>query len=330
MAEHDAHDPRWSVSPRLTLLAGFVIIIVTEVLMFLDVVRRGGAVMPREPLPDPAGWLGSIARAAAVNATPLCWIGFLLVLDGLLSLVRGRGSDDAGSPIRRRPGLFILCFVTSVPVWCFFDWVNFSFLDAWRYHGLPEQMIHRLSGYFFAFGAITPALLLTAELYRRLGLDGWRMRPVDIGPRGRGVIVGLGVVCLAIPFIVQRPAGCIPLWLGVALLLDPVNDRLGAASLLGDWRAGRSGRTAALLAAGATCGLLWEFWNYWAAAKWTYNLPFLGPVESVRLYEMPLPGYTGFLPFALECWVAFQSIRLVAQRVSGGRWRVAADDGSAL
>ncbi|MHC4652839.1 MAG: hypothetical protein ACYTES_18520, partial [Planctomycetota bacterium] len=62
---------------------------------------------------------------------------------------------------------------------------------------------------------------------------------------------------------------------------------------------------------GLTCGVLWEFWNYWAAAKWTYDLPFLGPLEQHRLFEMPLPGFGGFLPFALECWVVFQTILLV-------------------
>ena len=63
-----------------------------------------------------------------------------------------------------------------------------------------------------------------------------------------------------------------------------------------------------------TCGVLWEFWNYWARARWTYDLPFLGPLEDYRLFEMPLPGFAGFPPFALECWVAFQAILLVLRK----------------
>ena len=97
-------------------------------------------------------------------------------------------------------------------------------------------------------------------------------------------------------------------------MLDPVNKWLGRGripTLIDDAQAGRWGRTLSLMAAGLTCGVLWEFWNYWAAAKWIYRLPFLGPLESVKLFEMPLPGFGGFLPFALECWVAFIAILLV-------------------
>ena len=88
-----------------------------------------------------------------------------------------------------------------------------------------------------------------------------------------------------------------------------------APSLIGDWRAGRYGRTAALLAGGLTCGFLWEFWNYWAVAKWTYNLPFLAGLEPYKLFEMPLPGFSGFPPFALECWAVFQTIVLLGNRL---------------
>ena len=47
----------------------------------------------------------------------------------------------------------------------------------------------------------------------------------------------------------------------------------------------------ALLASGAVCGVLWEFWNYWATARWTYTVPYLG---DVKLFEMPVLGYLGF------------------------------------
>ncbi len=69
------------------------------------------------------------------------------------------------------------------------------------------------------------------------------------------------------------------------------------------------------MAGGATCGFLWEFWNYWAAAKWTYDLPFLGPLEDYRYFEMPWVGFSGFLPFALECWVVYQTVLLIAGRL---------------
>jgi hypothetical protein len=192
--------------------------------------------------------------------------------------------------------------------------MNFSCLHAWRYHGLPESALHRSAGYFVAFGAISPGLLLTGELLRGTRLGRWSGRPLRIGARGRTVLLALGVLFIAFPFAVRDPVGTVTLWLSALFLLDPINHRLGAPSLIGDWAEGRYGRTAALLVAGAICGLLWELWNYWAAAKWTYDLSFLGPLEPYRLFEMPLVGFGGFLPFALECWVFFQTAVLIVDR----------------
>src|SRR5207245_10377121 len=50
------------------------------------------------------------------------------------------------------------------------------------------------------------------------------------------------------------------------------------------------------------CGWFWEFWNYWAAAKWHYIFPMF---QSWKIFEMAVPGYLGFLLFALECFVVY-------------------------
>lgn len=69
---------------------------------------------------------------------------------------------------------------------------------------------------------------------------------------------------------------------------------------------------------GLICGLLWEFWNYWALAKWTYHLPFLGSWQRYRYFEMPLPGLIGFAGFGVEFWVMWQfSLHLLNRFVEG-------------
>ncbi len=317
----------------VSLLLGLGLILVVEALLLVDVQMRGGAVVP-PLLPPPSGLLQELARHVAVNMTPLCWVGYLLLVDGLLTWTDpspdGRFPRGA-SPVRRRPRRFIVCFLVSVPVWLFFDWVNFSFIHAWSYHGLPESIVHRYVGYFVAFGAIMPAMLLTAQLYQRLGLRRLRTRGMTIGRPLQIALLGLGVVFVALPFFIRAPVATLTLWLGVLLLLDPLNhwltpapapapgihhgDAVRSRSLICDWQAGRWGRTVALMAGGATCGFLWEFWNYWAAAKWTYDLPFLGPLEDYRYFEMPWVGFSGFLPFALECWVVYQTALLIAGRL---------------
>ena len=296
-----------------TLLAGLGLILACQLLLGVDVVLRGGAVAPADALPPPQGLLGWFTRQIATDMTALCWVGVLLALDGILTLLTQRRPGVGGSPARLRPRRFLFCFLVSIPIWLSFDWVNFGFIGAWDYHGLAENLLHLYAGYFFAFGAICPALFLFAELYQGLGLRRLRGRPLVVGPRSEIVLVGLGVLCLAFPLAVRAPIGALTLWLGWFFLLEPINRQLGAPSLLTDWSQGRWGRTLALMAAGFTCGLLWEFWNYWAAAKWTYHLPFLGPIEAFRFFEMPVIGLLGFPPFALECWAMFQTALLVLQ-----------------
>lgn len=356
-------------TPRVprTLWLGLGLILLCEALLFLDVARRGGTVIPYTlhgaDLRWPSTWLGQLARRVAWDMTPLCWVGYLLLADGLLTLLARCREAPGISSIRSRPNRFVVAWLTSIPVWCFFDWVNFYFMHAWRYHGLPSSLAERVVGYFVAFAAISPGMFLAAQLYQKLGLErltlaadarpnhrlAWMLVLVPSlvlalailtllalgrgGPHTTGFIalsalllVGLGAATALVTrrvawtsltigagfvswtFLDRSPLANMALWVGLVYLLDPINGMLGQPSLLGDWNAGRLGRTLALFAGGATCGLLWEFWNYWALAKWTYHLPFLGPLEHWRYFEMPLPGFLGFLPFAAECWVMLHLI----------------------
>jgi hypothetical protein len=95
-------------------------------------------------------------------------------------------------------------------------------------------------------------------------------------------------------------------WLGFIFLLDPLNARAGSESLLGDLRRRRTDRLVNLMLAGLVCGGIWEFWNYWSGAKWIYNVPIL---PDVKIFEMPILGFGGFPPFALECFVMYVAVR---------------------
>jgi len=117
---------------------------------------------------------------------------------------------------------------------------------------------------------------------------------------------------LASPFVVSPAIArymAAPVWLGFIFLLDPINGRLGGESLTDD-----PNRTVNFLLSGLLCGVLWEFWNYWAGAKWHYTVPIM---EDVKLFEMPLPGFLGFPPFALECFTMYVFVRLMFRRLAG-------------
>jgi hypothetical protein len=45
------------------------------------------------------------------------------------------------------------------------------------------------------------------------------------------------------------------------------------------------------------CGFFWEMWNFYSYPKWVYHLPH---VNGPKLFEMPIPGYIGYIPFSLE------------------------------
>jgi len=124
----------------------------------------------------------------------------------------------------------------------------------------------------------------------------------------------IGALMLASPFLVAPAVAhylAAPVWLGFVLLLDPINAVRGEESLQRDWRAGQFNRTINLVLSGFLCGGLWELWNYWAHAKWHYTVPIM---ENLKVFEMPLPGYLGFPPFALECFTMYVFLRSLIGR----------------
>ena len=39
-------------------------------------------------------------------------------------------------------------------------------------------------------------------------------------------------------------------------------------------------------------------WILYSSAKWVYSIPY---VHRFQVFEMPVLGYAGYLPFGLEC-----------------------------
>jgi hypothetical protein len=304
-----------------TFALGLFLIALLELLLFVDVHQsHRGAVHTDADIAKvlsnlPQGALEKLARFVAINFTALVWPAYILVLDGLLA-IRSR------SPIRQRPHHFALLCLASIPLWCLFDWVNFYFIHAWTYIGIPPGFLDRFWGYVLAFACITPGMLLSAQLYLDLGCFDWsysihnRHLPEHAEPSGSAAgflllasfLIGLAMFLF--PLLHPDPITNLTLWTSLVFLLDPINYYLNRPSMWRDWFNRNFARTLALFAGGLTCGLLWEFWNYWSLAKWTYHLPFLGALEHYRYFEMPLPGLLGFLPFGLESWVMWQLLRV--------------------
>ena len=118
-------------------------------------------------------------------------------------------------------------------------------------------------------------------------------------------MLGIGIISLILPFIFPKYA--YPLvWLTFFFLLDPINYLHKQPSILGHIKNRKWVTPLSLLAAGIILGFLWEFWNYWAITKWYYDIPFVG---FFKIFEMPILGYLGYFPFALELYAMYWFLR---------------------
>jgi hypothetical protein len=267
---------------------GLAIILLAELLLFLQV------------------------RWVRIFFTPIVWTGYLLFADSLVCSVKG-SSRMADS---WRSFLGLAC--CSVLLWLIFEAYNLR-LRNWTYVGLPQNPLLRGLGYTWSFATIWPAIFETADLVSALGLTGCGKTPVGfvIRPSRHLTALVLGLACLTFPLLV--PSGLRgylfgAVWVGFILLLDPINYSWGGRSLWRDFELGETNRLIAFLCSGLVCGILWEFWNYWASAKWIYVFPMW---QNWKVFEMPAPGYLGFPPFGVECWVMYEFLRGLRGRVYG-------------
>lgn len=242
--------------------------------------------------------------------TPIIWTGYILFVDALLKKVKGR------SYLIDRPQEFLFMLPISLVCWLIFEAYNLH-LKNWQYINLPQNMLLRMIGYVWSFSTIFPAILLTSEL-----LDGWRLldrfsvKKFRISKTILFVWIMVGILFLGLPLLVpmfyaRYLFGLV--WMGFIFLLDPINALVAEHSLFLDLQQGKINKLLSLFLSGTICGLLWEFWNYWAATKWIYTLPFL---QKPRIFEMPVVGFVGFLPFAVECYAMWILSRFVFQTMA--------------
>jgi hypothetical protein len=53
-------------------------------------------------------------------------------------------------------------------------------------------------------------------------------------------------------------------------------------------------------------------WNYWSLPQWYYTVPHVG---FGKVFAMPILGYGGYLPFALEIFAVHHFARLLTRRL---------------
>jgi hypothetical protein len=229
--------------------------------------------------------------------TPL-WLSYILVVNALDEQITG------SCLLKARPGFFLCLFPASAAFWWFFEYLN-RFVQNWFYTGAQYDPWT----YFFlasmSFSTVLPAVLSTRRLLSHLPLLTSAFADYTAlsfrHPKAVAALVlaaaGSGLLMIGV-----FPNFLFPvLWISPLLILVSLRTLAGESQVLstvarGDWRPVIAAAAAALI-----CGIFWEMWNFYSLARWTYAVPF---VQRFQVFEMPILGYAGYLPFGLECVAA--------------------------
>jgi Domain of unknown function (DUF4332) len=234
------------------------------------------------------------------------WYSVLLAADGALALFGGSKKLKRGEFLLLGKPRFLLSMLGwSAVAWFFYELLNFR-LQNWYYVFLPDSLAARWLGTTVAFATVLPAVFIAEAILSNIGFaHGIRTRPLRVTPR---TITGMRIAgALLMALVLAWPRYFFALvWGASMLMIEPnVYSRARDRSLLHDLELGKPGRLIRLLTGGALIGLLWESLNIGARAKWIYTVPFL---ENLKVFEMPVPGFLGFPPFAVECFIIWQAL----------------------
>jgi hypothetical protein len=232
--------------------------------------------------------------------TPL-WLGYILFVNGWTFRRTGH------CLMLDRPPVFIGLFPASAVFWWSFEYLN-RFVQNWYYVGPQiftpwEYFLHAT----VPFSTVLPAVLSTMELLASVPAvtTGMDRLPLFQWPKAQSVGWTLMLLaCAGLAGIGVWPYTLFPLVWVAPLLLITALQILGEKETIFSRLACGDGTSLWLAALAAlVCGVWWEMWNFRSVAHWEYAIP---SVHRFQVFQMPLLGYAGYLPFGLECLAVTQ------------------------
>ncbi len=253
----------------------------------------------------PLAWNSALSPAWRGQTFTLLWLGYILAMNGLAWRRSGQ------SLLTHRTRWFLALFPVSAAYWWLFEYLN-QFVNNWHYGGVAAgddwDYFARAT---LPFATVLPAVASTwARLRQSPRLDAMALPAL----RGRATLAQLALAAgtLALAGVGLWPDLLFPmLWVAPLLVLAGlqqllVHDTVFAPLEQGDWRPILQSALAALV-----CGFFWELWNYGSLTGWRYSIPY---VDRFHLFEMPLLGYAGYLPFGIECAVIMDLVARAIER----------------
>jgi hypothetical protein len=205
------------------------------------------------------------------------------------------------------PFPFLLLFPASAAFWWLFEYLN-RFVQNWHYTGVQFSPLEYFLYASLSFSTVLPAFASTREWVASFPTLGrfQRFFPLVVPRPNRVALLTLVAAGTGLLLLGIYPDYVFPLlWISPLLILVSLQALMKQPHVFsslgqGDWRGILSSALAALV-----CGFFWEMWNYYSLARWVYHIPF---VQHLHLFEMPLLGYAGYLPFGVECAVVVEMV----------------------
>lgn len=274
----------------------------------------------RTKKPFPAwGWIGVVILAAGWilawsrfewfaewqthTFSPL-WVGYIIIINALTYMRSSR------SLITHTPAYLIALLVVSAFFWWYFEYLNL-FVENWYY----VQVEHMGAREFFWYATLPFATVLPAVMSTKLfletfpgfsaGLDNFLRLKIPAHRQLALPLMLLASAALALTAIWTDYLFYM-LWLAPLIVMVSAMMLAGKPTLFYGMARGRWKQLYLWGMAALVCGFFWEMWNYYSYTRWEYAIPF---VERFHIFEMPLPGYAGYLPFGLQIGVICLLIR---------------------
>ncbi|WP_447971670.1 hypothetical protein [Nitrospira sp. M1] len=259
-------------------------------------------------------WLAAWTRWPAIAAvqlhtfTPL-WLSYIVLINACTMMRTSRCLMVNQSKI------FLSLFPISAIFWWVFEYLN-RFVQNWYY--LPNEEISAFAYVFFgslSFSIVLPAVygtyefLLSCDCITAPFRNWWKVSFRNEKFLGWALLLlaSLGLIGIGLWPRVLYPL----LWTSPLLLMLAIQLLQGQASILKCLRCGDWQPIVVPAVGGLLCGVLWELWNVYSLAHWEYAIPHL---HVFQVFEMPILGYAGYLPFGMECLVCIHMFFPTLQR----------------
>ena len=242
---------------------------------------------------------------------PLFW-GFTFILDGIVYKRTG-----GNSLIEKNPQGMFAVGMASISGWLLFEYIGFFIGENWIY---PKSDLVGVSQ-FYAYAIIGSAGLfpMLFEWYSFLNsFEKIRIRytkgpKISFSKTIQIIILIFGLISL---FVVsfQPDTFFFLIWISPILIVGSL------LSIIGIWtpftpiaKSGDWSYIALIALSEVIAGFSCEMWNYFSASHnangvietfnpdyWIYSIPY---VNVFHIFEMPILGYFGYLPFGVFAWL---------------------------